>query len=449
MARESFIGRAAGSQRRGRKASLTARMLGCGAAMWTPPARLSLLAASLALAPACGLFGSDGVRLPVQLVTQACSGPAPLEGATHLQLRVTGEGMEPRELLVPVGAPPQALEDVPAGPARVLEVRAYRDRPAAGGQVLALGRSAPFDVSGESPAPARVTLRRVNAFTPASDAEHPEVCVSLAAARAGHSATLLADGRVFIAGGFALEGEATRGARQRRAVRARQRRRLAGACACARGHARAALLPQREPAALGPGAARGRRGSHSARGRAALRPGAGHATRRSALQAARSRHAAAVDAGGRVLLAGGVGEREAAVAGAEGLLPEAGQSVPVSVPLARAGAAGLALPGGELLAVAGGSEGGSLAPDAPLLRFDGSAFVSAGPPVQLLQPRRDAALALLGAPATHPRCWAASTRRRRSRAAERALATTELLPPRPAARRGPGPTSRRARSPVR
>src|SRR5215218_9169449 len=100
-ARESFT-ETPGSQRRASKASLTAAcqgLLGCAAAMWTSSARFSLLAAALALGPSCS--GAGNARVPLQLVTQRCAGAPPLEGATHLRLRVTGQDMEPLERLVP------------------------------------------------------------------------------------------------------------------------------------------------------------------------------------------------------------------------------------------------------------------------------------------------------------------------------------------------------------
>ncbi|HET9452094.1 MAG TPA: hypothetical protein VFO83_14485, partial [Aggregicoccus sp.] len=147
--------------------------------MWTPSARVSLLAAALALLPACG---NDHTRLPVQLVTRSCSGTPPLEGATHLRLQVTGEGMAPRQLLVPVDDVPEALEQVQTGPGRVLEVRAYQRRPEQGGRVVALGRSLPFELAKEGAPTVRVVLRRTNAFTPVSDAAQPEACGALAEA---------------------------------------------------------------------------------------------------------------------------------------------------------------------------------------------------------------------------------------------------------------------------
>ena len=95
--------------------------------MWPRYSRNALLAAVLALAPACQ---EQGDAPQVQLITTACEGLQPLEGATHLRVRVTGEGLDtPIERITPVNLRPEDMPDIPAGAARVLEVRAYSGEP--------------------------------------------------------------------------------------------------------------------------------------------------------------------------------------------------------------------------------------------------------------------------------------------------------------------------------
>jgi Galactose oxidase, central domain len=407
--------------------------------MWTPSARSSLLAAALALAPSCGLFGSDGARLPLQLVTASCAGTPPLEGVTHLRLRVTGEGMEPLERLVPVGSPPDALEDVPAGPARVLEVRAYAGRPEAGGRVLSLGRTPAFDVAEGTEAPAvRVVLRRTNVFTPVSSADAPERCAGLASARAGHTATLLADGRVLLAGGFTLEGGG-RVSLSSAELYSPAEGTLAAApeLASAAGPAPRAfhtanLLPSGRVLLAG-GESRG-----TPLGDALLlEPAQGRYTALT-LERPRSQHTAAVDAAGHVLLAGGVGEAGTVLAAAEGLLPEEGRSVPVALPLPRLGARALALPDGQTLAVVGGSDGTVLVTEAPLLRFEAGGFVSAGAPLRLAEGRRAPGVAPFGDGASALVLGGFDTPAE-APTLERTLATGEQLPLAAGAQALPGP----------
>ncbi|MBF5042612.1 MULTISPECIES: kelch repeat-containing protein [Myxococcaceae] len=402
--------------------------------MWPASVRLRLLAAALVLTlPAgCSLFESEGTRLPLQLVTRACAGTPPLEGATHLRLRVTGEGMAPLERLVPVGSPPEALEGVPPGPARVLEVRAYQNRPEEGGRVVALGRTAPFDVAGGAAPSQRVVVRRVNAFTPVSDVEHPETCGALAAPRAGHSATLLQDGRVLVAGGFALQAGA-RVALSSAELYAPDTGTLSAApdLGSARAFHSASLLPSGSVLLAGGENAAGPLADalrvDLAQGGVASFP----------LERARSQHAAAVDSAGHVLLAGGVGEGGGVVAPAEARVQDGAAAAPVAVPLPRLGASALRTPG-DGLAVVGGSDGSALVQDVVLLRFGAAGFESAGPPARLLQGRRAAAVAPWAGGASALVLGGFDTPTE-SPTTQRALATSELVALTPGARATPGP----------
>lgn len=166
-----------------------------------------------------GLSGCEPKVVPFRLkvITPACTAPAPLEGATHLRFRVSGEGLEAPLLQVTkiAGESSQEIPDVPAGKNRTVEVRAYAGDPNAGGKVVALGSTLPFDVpdvvpQDRAPDELKVFLRRVNTFTPPSLEGSPTTCQQMLDARAGHTATLLQDGRVFIAGGYQLAGNPAR-----------------------------------------------------------------------------------------------------------------------------------------------------------------------------------------------------------------------------------------------
>jgi hypothetical protein len=107
----------------------------------------------------------------------------------------------------------------------------------------------------------------------------------------------------------------------------------------------------------------------------------------------RSRHAAAVDLAGRVLVVGGVGQGGAVVANPEGVEPAAGRSFPVPTLARRLGASVAALSDGQRLVVAGGSDGTELPREVLTFTFNGTTFAPTGPGLLLRQGRRNAAMA--------------------------------------------------------
>jgi hypothetical protein len=365
--------------------------------MWRHYSRPALLTAVLALAPACQ---DPGYFPQLQLVTSTCEGLGPLEGVTHFRLRVTGEGLDtPIERITPVIIRPEDVPVIPPGPRRLFEVRAYSGEPSSAGSVISVGRSFPFDMpdTGAPTEPIRVTLRRVNTFIPVESSQVPGSCLDLTEPRAGHTATLLEDGRVVIAGGFRVSDEG-----QTETVSSIE-----------------ILDPQARTLTFvgdpGPGAAR--RAFHTASrmldGRVALiggesqpldgptttlRTGAvfdplTQRTQQFDLTAARSHHAAAIDLAGRILVVGGLGADGAVVSTAEGVEPAAGRSFAVPTPVPRVGASVVTLADNQRIAVIGGSDGVNLPREVLTFSFTGSTFALTNTTVMLRQARRDAAVA--------------------------------------------------------
>lgn len=389
---------------------------------------------ALGLLSACG---PREERYLLNLHTEACGGTPALEGVRYLRYRITGEDMEPVERYVPVEEvtglfskkigsitlepPMPQLPPVPVGKGRVLELRGYTDLPRSGGRVVALGRSRPFVVAAaEYPwlsGFVSITLRRVDEY--ARPATSQGECVSLAEPRAAHTATLLEDGRVLLAGGF----QSSPGSPDTSVPRVEFFDPLPPPP-----FPRVASFEPKPisplPVSVGAGVESGLwapRAFHTA----TLLPGykvllaggqvesvEGSLPLRSAqvldlvsntstevqLKAARSRHAAAMDSGGRVLFVGGVGEGSAVVAEAEGYDPATGQVIPVSTPVPRVGMSVMSVQDGRRIAVVGGSDGTSLRPEVLFFSFEGGAFVPVGEGVRLREPRRDAALVPFGGP---------------------------------------------------
>lgn len=144
------------------------------------------------------------------IVTTGCAGANPFQGVQFLRIRVTGDGIDPAlETVSPASSKTASLPQIPAGANRVIEVRAYDNDPTAGGRVVSIGRTLPFtvpdlfpDMPTETELQKRVFLRQVNTWSAPVSATDAATCQSMKVARAGHTATLLPNGKIFIAGGF-------------------------------------------------------------------------------------------------------------------------------------------------------------------------------------------------------------------------------------------------------
>lgn len=347
-----------------------------------------------------GLLSGCGPReahYEAKLLTEACSGTPALEGVHYLRFRVTGEGLEPVERYVPVEEGTAGLPAVPAGKGRVLEVRGYTDLPRSGGRVVSVGRSHPFDVpesSGAARPTVRVAVRRVDEYVRPGGPNND--CVALADPRAGHTATLLEDGRVLLAGGYqiALNGTSTTLGSAELFDPSTGTLEQAPGLGSPRAFHTATRLPGGKVLLAG-GEVKSVEGTLPVSNARVLDVAQGTSTGVE-LKAARSHHAAAVDSSGHVLLVGGVGEGGAVVSVAEGYDAATGQVFSVSAPVQRVGMGVMAVQGGQRIAVVGGSDGVELRPEVLIFAYDGGTFARVGQGARLREPRRDAALVPYG-----------------------------------------------------
>lgn len=368
--------------------------------MWLRLFRHVPLAAILALAPACQEQGAAPV---VQLITTTCEGARPLEGVTHLRLRVTGEGIStPIERITPVDLRPEDIPAIPPGDNRVIEIRAHRGEPSSAGTVVSVGRSFPFTMPevGAPPEPVSVTLYRVDTFVPLESAQQPGTCLELTMPRAGHTATLLTDGRVLLAGGFRMTASGERETLSTVEILDPRQRTLTtlalpNSDATKRSFHTASLMLDGRVALVG-GESQAPGGIATRWNTVAVVDPATQRVQQFTLAEARSRHAAAIDLAGRILLVGGVGSGGLLLSSAEGVEPAAGRSFPVPTSLPRMGASVVPVQDGQRLAVIGGSDGAELAREVLLLSFNGTTFAPATTNLFLRQARRDAVATAFG-----------------------------------------------------
>lgn len=162
------------------------------------------LLAMVVLLAACDVPRA-GVRL--KLVTQSCEAApelAPLENAAKLRFTVTGDGIGEMSTTIDRGSGSVELPDVATGANRRVVVEALQSDNAT---VVSRGEAGPFTLeAAETEQVRQVVLRRVDTFTPFASVASPPTCTRLTSARAGHTTTLLGDGRLLVAGGYREEG---------------------------------------------------------------------------------------------------------------------------------------------------------------------------------------------------------------------------------------------------
>ncbi|MGE6762010.1 hypothetical protein ACQKGO_28620 [Corallococcus interemptor] len=363
--------------------------------------RSTLLAAALmALAPACG---ENEVRPSLDLLSDSCAGTQPLAGVTHLRFRVTGPGLDtPRERVSTVAWTEADVPAVPSGTARVLEVRAYVGAPDQGGQLVSLGRSVAFDVTEGQAPKVRMFLRRLGEFVPVNLASAPRTCSLPAATRAAHTATTLQDGRVFITGGYEPRADGTRPVTGTTEVfNPADGTFSPGPDVGARAFHTASLLPDGRvflaggaqtfaPVTLQP----------TARLVDVVAGAVGELTPK----VARYQQAAAVDAAGHVLLVGGHAADGSGVFMAEAFDSASGRFVDVAGDIPRVDTTLTVMEDGKTFLMAGGADSMGPAADVLSFGFNGTSLERLmNVPPRLRVPRVGAAVAVLGRPDESPR----------------------------------------------
>ncbi len=351
-----------------------------------------------------GACAPKEVNYAINIVSQVCD-PAvdPFAGVQFIRVKVTGDGIDPplvADSLKDSTTRQITIPEIPSGKKRAVEVRAYDTDPKAGGTVISMGKSMPFDVPDVvppdlgGPIGVNVFLRRVNAFTPPSSAATPTVCSQMNVARIGHAATLIAAGsklgKVFVAGGYnrGSDGGVSRNALADAELfnpgngtfeKALEMSVSNGVAKLPAAFCTATSLPNGQVLIWG-----GERYANLGGNPNTVAPTtavliydpdvdqywafANHTI-------ARTQHSAAVDKNGKVLIVGGLKGQSQLLDKVEWFDP-ANNSIKVldGVTVTQLGGVAVPVRGGDFVAVAGGTDGTRLVAEVKFFKFNGAAF---------------------------------------------------------------------------
>lgn len=365
----------------------------------------------LCVAAALAGCGPKEIDIAVNVVSTVCDQELdPFMGVNVIEIRISGPGIEtPLRTTTQRSDTRVQIPQIPAGPDRVIEVRGLAELSSA--RPLSIGRSVPIKIpdvltDSNSRLDINIFMRRIDSFTPPSSAAAPRECSTMRSLRAGHTATVLNDGRVFIAGGFRFDGtnrvalvdteffDPGKGTFEQGPVLA-----LSGGTQLAKAFHTATLLRNGQVLLIG--------GEKYAANSAIPQPqatvlifdvdqGAYGAvpSRLNPPNVSRTQHQAVTEASGRVLIVGGrKGSTLTPVTEVEWFDPNTNRvEVMTGESLPRAEASAAAVQDGGIIVVAGGVDtAGALSGEVNYYRFDGSSFVRAGATQQMPAGRRGAA----------------------------------------------------------
>jgi hypothetical protein len=355
--------------------------------------------------------GPKVVDLAVNVVSSGCDvDQDPFKDVTVVEVRVSGQGMD-MPLVARTNKADSTLQipQIPAGPQRVIEVRGLAESSAA--HPLSIGRSLPFDIpdvitDSNSRIELNIFMRRIDSFVQPSSVANPRDCARMRAARAGHTATLLPDGRVYIAGGYRLDGTTKVALNDTEffnpatgAFEDGPRIALLGGTPLQRAFHTATLLKNGQVLLYGGEVYNPMNNTPTAvtsvvvfdvemGGYGVVPP------RATPAPVARTRHLAVMESSGKVLIAGGTHNSPMVpVNEVEWYDPDTAKIfVMPSESLPRLGASGAAVQDGGIVVIAGGvDQNNQLSDSVNFYKFDDTSFVRAGATQQLRHPRRGAA----------------------------------------------------------